>query len=262
MRTKDELKTKGQAYRESFKPMPRVLYAVLGDGSGNVEVTGRPGYVHVRIGGETGRLTVALNKRVPHIHNFPVSVGYEDTSGSTLQVLDVNDRVFPEDQPWDGEGTVGQHASQHMLPSGADIVWINRKQILPLLTRATNPTSVGVEIFPDYYRTSAGWAYYEGEIVDLTPYLPTAYPEAKFVLLSLDPQTETITFTEGVTFNIYTQSDMVPYIPAPPTNQYPLSAVVLTYLGDAVSFNDIYDARQFLSLNEPSQFFDWWGLFQ
>ena len=261
-RTRDELRTKGRTYRESFKPMPRIQYAVLGDGSGTVEVSGRPGYVHVRIGGEMGRLTVALNKRVPHINNFPVSVGYEDHQASTLQVLDVNDRVFPEVQPWDGEGTVGQHASQHILPDGADIVWVNKKQILPLLTRTTNPASVGVEVYADYYRTSGGWAYFAGEIVDLTSFLPSGYPNAKFVLISLDPQTGTLTFTEGADFNIYTQSDMTPYIPEPPTNQYPLSAIVLTYLGDAVLYNDIYDARQFLSLNEPSQFFDWWGLFQ
>lgn len=219
---------------------------MLGDGSGNVNVPDRPGYVYVRIGGGTGRLTIAINKRVPHIHDYPVSVGYEDTGGKVLHVLGVNDRAFPSTTPWDGEGTVGQHASQHMLLDGADIVWVNKKQFLPFLARPTTPTSVAVQIYPDYYPTATGWAYYEGEIFDLTPYLPAAYPDAKFVLLSFDPVTGTINVIEGDPFNIYTQSDMVPYIPAPQVDLYPLAAVVLTYLGDAVTFNDIYDARVFL----------------
>lgn len=243
--------------------MPRIQYAVLGDGSGTVAVSGRSGYVYVRIGGETGRLTTALNKRVPYIHNLPVSVGYEDTSGSTLQVLDVHDRMFPSGTPWDGESTVGQHASQHMLSDGADIVWINRKQILPLLVRTTDPISTSVVINPDYYRTSTGWAYFDALTVDLSSYAPAGYPNAKYLLLSLDPSDGSITVTEGSEFAMWVQAeDMTPFIPTPPVNEYPLAAIVVTYLGDAISYNDIYDIRQFLSLYSPAAISSRWNLFK
>lgn len=261
-RTKNELLVRSKTFRKSFKPMPRIQYAVLGDGAGNVAVDGRPGYVHVRIGGETGRLTIAVNKRAPNINNFPVSVGYEDTGGRILHVLGVNDRVFPADSPWDGQGTVGQHANQHMLPDGADIVWVNKKQILPLMVRPTNPTSTLVEIYPDYYHSGSSWNYFEGSTIDLASHAPAAYPYARYVLLSFNLEDGTVSTTDGPQFPLYVQADLIPYIPSPPEGEYPLAAVVMTYQADPVVYRDIYDVRLLFTPVGTRDEISYWNLFK
>lgn len=252
MASKDELILRSQEYAGRFKPKPRILYAVLGDGAGNIDVTDRPGWAWVRIGGETGRLTQAINKRAPHIHNYPISVGYEDTGGRDLHVLGVNDRMFPGNQPWDGGGNVAAHATSHQFPDGADIVWLQKQQLVPLLARPADPADLTVVINADYYETTTGlWDYYDGETFDFTALLPASGSQIRALYLNRDDGL--VYSIAGPAFPSFPPVSFVTKMPTLPAGVLPIAAIFLNAAASTITFDQIFDIRMiFGTVGAPS----------
>src|SRR5512135_3776468 len=84
--TRRQFKSRMDAKQDVWRPID----ALMGNGSGVVEVPGQPGYVYIRT--SANDLGQAFNNRCPLYDNLPVQVGYDpitDPDRRIFQVLSV-----------------------------------------------------------------------------------------------------------------------------------------------------------------------------
>ena len=224
--------------------VPRVLPALMGDGLGNVEVAGQPGYVYVRIGSDLtpGK---AFNARVPNIEDYAVFVGYDaQLQPELFQVLGLrraytgsglNIRVIPQ---------VGPHHETHewMGNDGSDVVYVHLRQWMPLRVRTVSAFTVQVDRGIVY---RSGWVEVSTQQLDLAAYQPR--PGACYVLLYLDAD-GTLSATAGSTVTPAGDLDYSD-IPEPTADEFPLAAVRL--YGGQTAIQDNYSVRDIVDLRWP-----------
>lgn len=218
-------------------------------GQSLVEVPNRSGYVYVRLRSNLNEIVQAYNSMVSPVYGLPVIV-VRDTTGNRYIVKGRDLGMYGN---WGDSAYLPRHGAQHSFPEdnwGGDIVWVYDRQFVPLcVTPATGTTTGHAFINPDVYYWNGAWLYCGAvETVDLLPYKPTG-SAAKLILVYMDssgnPQT-----TAGIEFNgaSYTTPNILPYLPAMPTNSiFPLGAVILYTGTTSVSWSNIYDLRPFIA---------------
>jgi hypothetical protein len=212
--------------------------ALLGNGRGTVIVSGRPGFVYVRVGSDLvpGQ---ALNQRVPNRNNLPVIVGYDPLQPELFQVLSIRE-VYLDTDDVVTSGLIPQIAPHHGTHEwsgwGDDTVYVHLRQWLPLLVRPTSGLEVQIDqgvIYRD------GWIWVSSQTLDLSGYRPTAASAALYVLVSLD-ETGVATATSG---SETTKAALaITDCPAPNPNHVALAAVRM-YTGQSsiIDYGADYD---------------------
>ena len=162
MTSQVQLRQTVQRTMRQYEPMLPQFPALLGDGRGTVVVSGRPGYVYVRVGAERA-LSQAFNQRVLPRDDTPVIVGYRQEQPGLFQVL-------CKREAYAGMGTddvftpeIVAHHEIHELENptgGDDVVWIPTQQITALLVYPTATASMLVNVMPGIYPWGSNWQYY------------------------------------------------------------------------------------------------------
>ncbi len=223
----------------TFQPKPRTVLAVIGDGFGNVEIAGSPGFVYIRV---RGVLTTAFNAQVPNLHDLPVVCGYEYTNPRLFQVLAV---YIASDTPYRPNVPPHHETHEYMAEGGGyDVVWVDLRQIMPFLVSTTGGLSVFVH--RGIVWRNGAWRLVESEnSYDLTSYVPGA--GARFLLIALNAASGAITFKAGTTVADKNDLDFTTHCPVADPGTKPLAAVRLytgqTEIQEERTRTDIVDLR-------------------
>jgi hypothetical protein len=194
----NDIKSKAQrALRASLQgdAQRREYYAKLGDGSGNVD-TGRANYVFARVSMPDG-ITVSevLCVRLTPVNDLPVRIA--TNTDDQLEVMSFDPTqiasYYGDDRP---PGGGGPHGWTHQRLA-IDPVQLGRLQVRDLLTTPTDPASTSVYIDPYFYRTDAGYQYWQGGTVDLSAYIPGTLYQHRPLLIGIDGNTNTAQVLSG-----------------------------------------------------------------
>lgn len=197
----------------------REIRAVVGNGTGTVEVAGLPQHIWIR----------PYNRDNP-VAAFSPSGTYPNGAIVRVEVTFVGGRTFyrvlGSDHEAYGHGftpaqvpIISAHAVQHQIASGGtDVVYVHTDQFLPLLMYPTSPPSMEVYINPGYWRYGGLLHQWPGgNSGDLSSYLP-ATDYAHYLLVYFDATTAELQFAASEPFaaSLAIPSEYLYPVPAPP----------------------------------------------
>lgn len=154
----------------------------MGDGNGNVQVPGQPGYVYIRVG--VGDLGQAFNNRCPLIDNLAIYVGYDPVTDYDCRIFQVlNVRMVD----YAGSGNVptpfvGPHHQTHEY-GGGDDVYVSWRRIMGF--RVGRPAGFVITIDGGNIIRTGAWLAVLSQTIDLTASKPVVSGQARYVLIVL-----------------------------------------------------------------------------
>lgn len=257
-RLKRSLLEQKQIVKPNVQQIPGLLGIPL-DGEKRVEVSGRNSYVYVRLRSNTSEVIQAFNNQVASAYNLPVLV---ERQGNRYTVIGVDTQRYENN--WNSFAPfLPRHGSTHSFDldtgGGGDIVWVYPRQFTPLLIMPSGSAGgPNVIVNPYTLKMDDGTWKYVGNTgtANLTTHNPVSSTGAVLVLIYLDTITGNPNFVVGsgsVFLNSITgASHITPYIPSVTDPTWiPLGAVRLITGTNKISWDNIYDVRQFLH-NTPT----------
>lgn len=223
----------------AYQLLTYAIPARIGDGQGNVAVSGRPGYIYVRT---DDQVIPCLNVRLPSINNYPVMVGYDYLNPDTFQVLDTNlSAVAFGDSGEIIYSPLTDHHETHEYLAGHDVVQVHLRAFMPL--RVYPKTGFTVTVFRGVAPTATGgWVVIATTDIDLSSEQPAS--GYCWVLVYVDETGALATLT-GTT--ILDASFSLDDAPEPLPGTFPLAAVRLydsqTEIEENTTTTDIVDLR-------------------
>lgn len=156
---------------------------ILGDGSGNLLISGRNNYLYVRVG---DAVVEVFNNRVKPAYGLPVYVGYDALEPNRLQVLSTQAEAAEMiGVDMQGSGYAPADRYRWMAPGGGqDPLFVEQRAIMPLRIGISSGTTINV--YPGLIWTGTEWVQAGGETVDLSASVPTTTDKARFVLITVD----------------------------------------------------------------------------
>ncbi len=194
--------------------------ATVGDGCGNVAVSGQDMYIWIR----------------PYNRDYPVKayapsgamMGYDTVviaevhfvGGATYYILKGTDpEIYTRSSSLTGLPVVGAHALQHMYDAGgSDIVYVHPWQMTPLRLTVTSPESMSAYVSPgEWWLGGTLHRWVGGPTDSLSPYLPST-DYVCYVVVYVSAAFDTLGYTASPEFpdNIYLPSVYDLNIPTPP----------------------------------------------
>lgn len=180
-----------------FEPSQPKVQAILTDqingGTGSVAVADRPGWVWALVG---GAITQVLAPEIMPVAGLPVTMQMDANTG-LYQVASVN---YAAIQDYDGSSFSNLHGPQHNI-NGGDPVYVDQRQLLIGLLRQQATADMTVIAGPVYYTYNGATILFdETDTSSLAGYLPTTAGYSKWLLISIDPATNTLQYTAGSEF--------------------------------------------------------------
>lgn len=218
-----------------------------------VEVPNRNAYVFVRLRSNQSEVIQAYNNQVSPSYNLPVVV---ERHGNKYIVAGVDNTRYENN--WNSFAPfLPRHGNAHSFDwesgGGGDIVWVYPRQFMPLLVLPSGSVGGPNVIVSSYVlKTDSGSWKYVGNTgtQDITPYRPVTGAIMGLVYLNTNDGNPYLLIGSGTVFSntITGSSQITPYIPSitNPSTQIPLAAIRLVTGTSQISWNNIYDVRQFL----------------
>lgn len=175
------------------------IFGLLGKPDGTVAVSGQPGYLYVRVSNEADRtLTTARNPyAVPQRAGLPVKMQRE--RGQLVIVSIDASRLYDATTTGDTVNPYGVAKHTHLLGTGLEYT-VESLRLEPGQIYPAGGLLAGVRAFR--YPASGVWTTFEGDTISLGPYRPTTAGHHAWVLVGVDPATNTIVAVAG-TSQIY-----------------------------------------------------------
>jgi hypothetical protein len=244
-----QVKRFGASKENVSNEIPGELGLTIG-GKALVDVTGRPGYVWVRLRNDMSEAVQAYNDQVSPVYGLGVIVVRDPIDKSRWRI---KGRDLGRYNSWSSASAyLPAHNYSHSLPinnPGADPVWVYSRQIMPLALVPSGTSGAMSLIVKDFiYNRNSIWRYFsETSTSDLSGYKPSG-TNAVFVLVYLDTS-DSISYLRGSEFSSATgTANVVPNIPNSPSDCYiPIAGVYLLSGTSSLSWINIYDARPFFS---------------
>lgn len=243
--------------QQTKQEVPRIagLLGIPLSGQKRIEVPGRNAYVFVRLRSNQSEVIQAYNNKVASAYNLPVLV---ERDGNRYVVVSVDTKRYENN--WNSQSSfLPRHGNVHSFDTesggGGDIVWVYPRQITPILVMPSGSSGAGnVVVNPYTLKNNDGTWKYIGNTgtASITQYNPTSPTGAIMALVYLDaPSGNPYLFiNSGTVFSntITGSNQLAPYIPAitNQATQIPLAAIRLITGTSRVSWDNIYDVRQFL----------------
>lgn len=225
---------------------------VLMDGRRQVLVPNREPFVYVRLRSNPSEIVQAFNDKVSPSYKLPVLLKRD---GNRYIVFSRDTQRYND---WEDENPfLPRHGDTHSFDKdgqhiGSDPVFVYPYQFMPSLVSPFGQFGAeNVFIFPIPIVNTTGWKYTGNTGTrSLTQYNPAS--GSTILLISLDTVTGNpyILSTTGtyIPESVTGVAQIIPYLPNTQTTRYlPLSAVRLVSGTSSISWNNIYDVRQFIS---------------
>jgi len=219
-------------------------YALAGDGSSaaNYDVVGRPGWAWVRFDEKQDHASQVRSQWPGWPQDLPIVVGKKYPSDKFYQVLSINSELYQEHWPNPVAFYLPIHGTTHTW-GNSDPAPIDIRNLLPGRLSATSPSSMSVRGEALRYEYNGILKDFSGDTIDLTAYVPGVAGQHRGVLVSIDPATNTLVATPGVTTPTPVPVDK----PDVPAHYIPLGIVVLANGDTEIDETDIYDYRILLT---------------
>ena len=207
-----------------------VFDAIVGRADGTVR-TSVPGVIYVR-NVLNGQVLAVYNTTGPLRATTQVEVGQRVDMPGFWQVKGVK-QVFSSDSGTSAGDEVGFHHAQHEFPHGADVVWMDRKQVLTMTVLVSDGASFIVQVYGGVIRTGDTYVKVASQTFDLSAYVVTA--GAVFVNIEAD-ESGVLSAHVGTTFGapVLASATDIPI----PTGGNVLIAAVLMYESQEELTND------------------------
>lgn len=228
------------------------LLGVTKDGTNQIEVPGRRGFVWVRLRNNLSELVQAFNENVSLVFGLPVLVERDPSNPSRYRVVG---RDVGRYNSWGGSAT-GQaaHGSTHsFVPGGGgDMVWVYSQQFMPLLVVPSgNAGAMSLVVQPALYYISGSYHYLGGTgTANLSSYKPSD-GNAHVIVLEIDPASGQLLISTGTMAGVPNQltgtAELAPYFPPLIDESHePLAAIRLLSGTSYLSWANLYDLRQII----------------
>jgi len=217
--------------------------ALTGDGSTatTCDVTGKDGWAWVRYSEKQDRASQVVNQVMPGApQGVPVMVGKKYPSDKYYQILGVNMELYYEHtNPTEYVSyLIAAHGPTH-LSSGSDPAYIDSGNFLPGAITETSPASMFVQGNALLYEYGGTARTFGGGVTDLTLTIPGIAGTHRYVLITIDPDTNLLNWTMGIPSPL----PVVPGIPAIPLAHIPLAVVMVTNGDTSLPQSDIYQYK-------------------
>lgn len=182
-----------------------VLGRPNGDDTYTVQVADRPGFYYVRVaqgGGESVTIARALGK-VAARANLPVRMRLEP--GNTYVIEGVDPGYYDAATSTDDTNEYGVTAHTHRIGTGLEYE-IEPERFEP--GRVYPDSDMSVYVNPFRYHWNGAWHYWPGDRIDLTSEQPATTGKWAWVLVGVDPQTNTAVAVGGAEQDA--QADLTP----------------------------------------------------
>lgn len=231
---------------------PGVL-GITKNGEQIVEVTGRPGFVWVRLRNTYSEVIQAYNTVVTPIFDLPVYVQRDPLNPMQYSIVGRDVARYGASNWGSVSAYLPPHGNSHSFSpetsGGGDVVWVYGRQFMPFLvvpSGSAGAFSVSVQGGIYYYDNMFRYAGGTGIALD-NSYKPTGTSNARMTLLLLDKPTGNFVLVAGTQEFPSTVTGTVPvlpYIPPVPTGtQEPLAAIRLLDSTTTISWSNLYDVR-------------------
>jgi hypothetical protein len=255
--TKRQLRKQFKRFSDKSE-LPTKLYSgVLGISIGGrryVDVPTRQGFVYVRLNSNTSELIQAHNELVSPVYDLPVLVVrnktyYEIYARDTAQYGSY----------WESSSSyVARHGFQHEFDpennGGGDLVFVHGEQFYPLMGFPSGTDGAGnILIAPYRYYYNSDW-HYAGDTgtANLLAYRPTGSSNATLLLVGLDASTGNSFVKVGTEFSalITGAAALTDYIPTSIDTSFEIPGTIVRLVTgtDAITWANIYDARQYMGI--------------
>lgn len=220
------------------------------NGQKTLKVAGRSDFIHVRLRGATSEVIQAFNDAVTAHWDLPILV-YRDPDFPDIWKVWGRDISRYED--WGDVSYLPPHADAHSFAggkTGADVVWVFKQQMMPLLTRPNATATMSVYVQSDYYLWDGQYHWWPGSgTADLSGYRPTGGANVRYITLYLDGSTGLLELLTGEEFSaIYPPDNPESYIPVPTPDQgIPLAGIKLLTGTNFIGWGELFDIRNIVS---------------
>ncbi len=247
------LKDQKKQNKQENLQIPGSLGVALG-GQLRVEVPNRNAFVYVKLRDNPNEVIQAFNNKVSPSYGLPVLVERQDGRFVVVSVDTIryqnNWNSFAPFLPRHGNS----HSGDFESGGGGDMVFVHPRQFVPALIFPSGSLGApNVYMYPYLLHNNDGSWKYVGNTgtPNITTYNPTASGTAVMVLVYLDADSGNpyLIVNSGTTFSslITGTAQLAPYIPSVSNPNYiPLAAIRLVTGSSSLSWNNIYDTRQFL----------------
>ena len=228
--------------------VPNYISGVLGaviNGEELVAVPGRNGFVYVRMRNSESEFIQAFNESVNNVYGLPVLLEYDK---HYYVVVGKDTNRYSQWGSGYGGAQLAAHGDQHSFGEGTntgiDVVWVYKRQFMPLLVKPSNPFSMSVAVQDDWYQWNNELKHYTGTSIDLTGARPgDGY--SRFVTLYVDATTNTVKGVTGSNFDSTNYGASVEsYIPTvSQTIGIPVGSVRVDGTGADLRWSNLYDIR-------------------
>jgi hypothetical protein len=216
-------------------------------GTRQVEVSGRDGYVYVRIRDQLSEVVQVYNDQVSPVYDLPVIITRNRTDMNRWRIKGKDLGRYGN---WGSTAYLPNHAGQHSFDPdapGADLVWIYSRQFMPLAPTPSGSSGAMSLIVKDFtYEDDSVWHYFPDTTTSSFVSYKPAGSNAAMVLLYLK-DTDVLGYLKGSEFAIVTGSaNLVPHIPTSPADcLFPIAGIYLVSGTSHLDWDNIYDARAF-----------------
>jgi hypothetical protein len=233
--------------QEKLKLIPALLGVYL-NGQKTVTVANRPDFVWCRIRGSTSEVIQAFNETVSTHYDLPILV-YRDPNAP--DIYKVYGRDIRQYDDWGGVYySSSPHGRSHSFGGGqgSDVVWIYKRQYLPMLPRPVASGALNIWIEPEFWYFGGQYHWWPGSgTTDLSGYKPTGADNARYVTVYIDGNAGIPQYLLGDEFSVLFASVVDPgnYISLPtPSQGIPIAAIFLLTGTERIGWGEIYDLRQ------------------
>lgn len=232
---------------DKFMDKPELIKGLLGDGTGRVEVSGKPDYVYARFNRSSTTYFEVFNKAAPKVDGWPVLMGISIYQPGFFQVLDTDWDAYQQSGWGEDVSTSNPHGPTHEWRDqfiGADPVSIYTRSIAPGRAYSASPSGTVVYVNSFEYHTGTIW---QGPGVDLQPAIASlATGTARFMGVYVS-SSNTLGLVTG-SLSVDTQAFDPPLVSFP-FNSIPI-ARIRTY-GNQIGIreSDFRDARRLWDLH-------------
>lgn len=231
---------------------PNVAMGRLVSVNGTVTPPNRPNFVYFLEfnQNENAPPAVVFNDAVQPVNNLPVLVMTAPTPPFRRKVIGVySDELFEATQDDVGYFSVPPHATTHQYPSeiniGTDPVLVYQPALQMLKVTANASTALSIDVGRLIYHWQTQKFIFGGATaLDISSYIPGTANFARYVLVYLDPLTNTIAFESGTAVDT---TFAVPLAPDFVDPSVPAAYIYLLNGAATISNTDIVDARYFLN---------------
>lgn len=248
------LEEQKQQTKQEVPEITGMLGIPLG-GQRRVEVPNRNRYVYVRLRSNQNEVIQAFNDKVAPSYNLPVVL---ERDGNRYTVVKQDSKRYDNNHN-STSPFLPRHGNTHSFDTesggGGDVVWVYPRQFMPSLVLPSGSSGADNVIAASYMlrKNDGSWRHVGNTgTASFTPYKPSSPTGAVMGLVYLDESSGNPYFliNSGSVFSasLTGTSQVAPFIPSvpSPSTQIPLAAIRLVTGTSVLSWDNIYDVRQFI----------------